>query len=122
MLLAHPAVFQSAYLERLHAGNLWRQRNYRGRSNLARKFKSHFGMDHTHCALLYNKIHQQTGGGLTWKPKHLLDALFFLKVYSSEGVGAHFASCDEKTLRKWNWIVIDAIASLECVSATHRFD
>ena len=73
-------------------------------------------MNYDDCALLWNKLYQSSTDNLAgWKPEYLLNALFFLKVYASEEVNATVAHMDEKTLRKWNWIVIKAISDLNCV-------
>ena len=121
MPVISPSVFSSIYEERVKGSHMmWRQESYRGSANRARKFRSHFGCDAHHCALLWRRLQMNSLDGLKgWKPAHLLDALFFLKVYASEGVGSCFAKCDEKTLRKWNWTVIEAIANLDCVRAHH---
>jgi hypothetical protein len=50
-------------------------------------------------------------------PKHLLWALFFLKVYTTENVAAVIMCCDEKTIRLWSWVMVGAIAGLDCVSS-----
>ena len=51
------------------------------------------------------------------RPKHLLWALHFLKVYPLQApgcaaVGASGGAVDPKTHRKWVWAFIDAIAEL----------
>lgn len=50
--------------------------------------------------------------------KHLLWALFFMKVYPKQGpacsvVGGSDGAVDPKTLRKWVWLFISRIAMLE---------
>ena len=52
------------------------------------------------------------------RPKHLLWALYFLKVYPKQGpgcsvVGGCAGAVDPKTFRKWVWSFIRAIAELE---------
>lgn len=104
-----------AYNERLN------YRNDKFRPNLCRsavargrKFKSLFGLTIEQTTRLWNVLdrHNDT---TNWKPIHLLDALYFLKVYPTESVHAAFSGADEKTLRKWNWKIIEAIAELPCV-------
>ena len=53
------------------------------------------------------------------KPKHLLWALIFLKTYNAESSLAVAIGVDEKTLRKWIFIIIYAISDLEddCVGS-----
>ncbi len=51
------------------------------------------------------------------KPKHLLWALYFLKVYPREGpgcsaVGGSKSAIDPKTMRKWVWLFFEHIAEL----------
>jgi hypothetical protein len=43
----------------------------------------------------------------------------FLKNYDSEDFNATHYGCDRKTYRKWMWIVVDALASLNMVSNLH---
>ena len=47
------------------------------------------------------------------KPKHLLWVLIFLKTYTTESSLAVAIGVDEKTLRKWIFIIIYAISDLE---------
>lgn len=111
MVIVSPEVFKRAFLTRL------RERRVKKVDIVnRRRFSAHFGLDEDACAILWNKLYSVDPASMVdWKPYHLLDALFFLNVYSAEGVGACFAGCDEKTLRKWNWRVLDAIANLDCV-------
>jgi hypothetical protein len=51
------------------------------------------------------------------RPKHLLWALYFMKVYPKQSlgcsaVGASAGTVDPKTHRKWVWAFIDAVANL----------
>ena len=51
------------------------------------------------------------------RPKHLLWALYFMKVYPKQSpgclaVGASASSVDLKTQRKWVWTFIDTVANL----------
>ena len=59
----------------------------------------------------------QAKGG---RPKHLLWALHFMKVYPKQSpgclaVGASAGAVDPKTHRKWVWAFIDAVANLDNV-------
>ena len=58
----------------------------------------------------------------TTTPKHLLWALLFLKQYSNEHSMAKDCQCDEKTMRKWVWIVIECISKLPLVSTVQEYD
>ena len=118
-MLVEPKVFQKAYADRLRLRGHW---EIFIRLGSERRFRSHFGINAEHVARLWNvlllRIPEEMVG---WKPHHLLDALFFMKVYSPEPVAARFAGCDEKTLRKWNWKVVGTIAALKCVSCSIYF-
>ncbi len=51
------------------------------------------------------------------EPKHLLWALYFLKVYPREGprcsaVGGSKGAIDPKIMRKWVWLFLECIAKL----------
>ena len=50
------------------------------------------------------------------KINHFFWALNFLKTYNSESVRAALFNLDEKTLRKWQWIVVKSLARLKLVS------
>lgn len=47
------------------------------------------------------------------KPSHLLWALMFLKTYGKEMDMAARVRCDEKTWRKWVWVVLHGISLLK---------
>ena len=55
---------------------------------------------------------------------HMLWALMFLKVYSNKTTMSTMAGVDEKTFRKWAWVLIEAISDLEssvvCCLAMHE--
>jgi hypothetical protein len=51
------------------------------------------------------------------KPKHLLWALYFLKVYPREGpvcsaIGGSKGAINPKTMRKWVWLFLERIVDL----------
>ncbi|KAH9095723.1 hypothetical protein LEN26_017765 [Aphanomyces euteiches] len=46
----------------------------------------------------------------------------FLKVYATESIHATLAGVDEKTFRKWTWQWIEALADLQKVDWSSRFD
>ena len=50
------------------------------------------------------------------RPKHLLGALVFLKLYESEAVHASIVGATSKTFHIWSWAVVDAIQKLQIVS------
>jgi hypothetical protein len=78
-----------------------------------RRFKKIFGVNANICAKLWKLCVPLLPPST--RPVHLLWALYFLKQYSMEEVNAAFAKCDEKTFRKWCWIVVDTLATLDLV-------
>lgn len=115
-MLLSDAAFNLAYEERVQLPRSWTRRRMPLYAPLARarKFKSLFGLDVDQATKLWNaleKFNDMSG----WKPVDVLDALYFLKVYPTEHVQSAFAKKDEKTLRKWNWKIVEAIADLPCV-------
>lgn len=50
------------------------------------------------------------------KPKHMLWALLFLKVYGTEHVHAGIVNVDEQTFRKWSCAFVKLISKLDLVS------
>ena len=59
------------------------------------------------------------------KPKHLLWALVFLKVYSTTMVHCRIVGWpDAKTFRKWSWYFVELIAALkpDVIVLDRRFD
>jgi hypothetical protein len=79
------------------------------------RYRAHFGVDPWLVSYLWHLIMtyapQPFPPGL--KSKHLLWGLLFLKLYNSEPVNCLVADCDEKTFRKWVWIILEALADLE---------
>lgn len=78
-----------------------------------RRFVAMFGVTHTICSEIWNAIQYNLPNGKS--PAHLLWALLFLKNYSIEEINCAILKCDEKTFRKWVWIVIDIISRLRWV-------
>jgi len=88
-------------------------------------FRSVFGIWDCEAAYLWNvldepnqkRLHHLQG----WRPKCLLDGLHFLKTHGTESATATFCGRDEKTLRKWNWLVAAALASQDWVRCYHCY-
>lgn len=79
-----------------------------------RRFRSMFGCTHFHCETIWNLL---MGRHPPYShPRHLLMALLFLKVYSTEEIHHAISGADEKTFRKWSWIYTSLIAKLNVVS------
>jgi hypothetical protein len=79
-----------------------------------RRFKEHFGIKPEMCASLWALCLPFLP--VDASPMHLLWTLYFLKQYNTECVNAAFSNCDEKTFRKWCWIMIGVLSSLDLVS------
>lgn len=79
-----------------------------------RRFRAFFGVTPKICARVWLLLEPNCPSRAM--PKHLLWALFFLKVYSNEHVSSVSASADEKTVRKWQWIFVKLMAGLRIVS------
>jgi hypothetical protein len=60
------------------------------------------------------------------RPKHLLWALHFMKVYPKQtspgcsAVGASAGAVNPKTHRKWVWVYIDAVANLDDIVVSNH--
>lgn len=78
-----------------------------------RRFRSMFGTTMSVTATVYNLIKEHLPTGA--RPIHLLWALHFLKNYSTETVNSVLWKCDEKTYRKWSWVIIRKIAEIDVV-------
>ena len=76
-----------------------------------RRYKASFGVTPEITQVLWESLE---GIEMKEKPmiKHLLWALLFLKVYSSEEVLSSMAETTEKTYRKWVWIILDKLNEL----------
>jgi hypothetical protein len=75
-----------------------------------RCFHACFGETFSICAALWSLCLPFLPTGTL--PIHLLWVLYFLKVYTTENHNASVAGVDEKTFRKWTWIVVYAIAAI----------
>ena len=82
-----------------------------------RRFRSFFGARYDIVKMVWEMLGE---GGLRpekCEPKHLLWALYFLKVYPREApgcaaVGGSKGAIDPKTMRKWVWLMLERIADL----------
>jgi hypothetical protein len=84
-----------------------------------RRFREMFGCSAAVVAITWNYIERVIGwtglkGYRSRKIDHLLWALMFLKVYGKEAtLSSLFGGVDEKTYRKWVWLYVEAVSSLE---------
>lgn len=115
-VIVDPKIFDDLFVERLRNNGRYSTPHHRGPELRRRRFRAYFGIEHEAVSLLWNTLCDASTDNLRgWKPEYLLNALFFLKIYASEEVNAGFAGQDEKTVRKWNWKILEAIADLDCV-------
>jgi hypothetical protein len=82
----------------------------------SRIFKASFGISPYICAGIWNAFVDTQSLPQGAEPKHMLWALLFLKVYASENVLCTICACDEKTFRKWVWMMLDEMAKFDVVS------
>ncbi len=76
-----------------------------------RRFKSHFGTTPGSCAYIWQEIEKHDEN---LKYFHLLWALLFLKLYDSEEVlSGMVGGVDEKTFRKYIWIILKSFKTLK---------
>ena len=80
-----------------------------------RRFRGVFGMSSKVCAVLWEFLvqHSTISRKKGSSPKHLLWTLMVLKLYATEETNAAMAGVDEKTFRKWCWIVLNEMKKLK---------
>lgn len=78
-----------------------------------RRFLALFGVSSSICSIIWNEIESLLPDGSS--PVHLLWTLLFLKNYNTEETNRAIIKADEKTIRKWIWIMVDAISKLKVV-------
>lgn len=82
-----------------------------------RRFRAVFGAPASVVAIIWDRIRADLPrNGSTM---HLLWALHFLKNYSTEHNNCVIFRCDEKTFRKWCWLIVKRIASTRYVSSIY---
>jgi hypothetical protein len=104
----------SAAIHRLAENTVIHRRTNRATRMSRERFASFFGCSPTVAAHVWNRIQVKLLHA-TFTAKHLLWTLAFLKLYNSEAVLASMCRCTEKTLRKWVWIGVDVLESLDLV-------
>ena len=77
-------------------------------------FVAHFGVSPRVCAILWMKTRHSVPESSI--PKHMLFGMLLLKVYCTESVLASLCNVSENTFRKWAWIHIKALATMDIVS------
>lgn len=97
--------------------------NYRARLKTAYElFHHNFKYSPSRCAFLFLSIRYHPLIPAGYEPKHLLWTLYFLLTYATERRLCCILQADRKTIRKYTWPTISAIASLlpRHVSMTHK--
>lgn len=75
-------------------------------------FRSNFKYSPRRCAYLYQCIYCHPSLPDGFVPKHLLWTLYFLVTYAAEKRLCCILKADRKTIRKYTWPTITALASL----------
>jgi hypothetical protein len=78
-----------------------------------KKFKSLFGVSPQLASILWERVFCQYPPctDVLLFPVHLLWSLMFMKTYANETVLASYIGKDAKTVRKYNWIILEHISS-----------
>ena len=81
-------------------------------TTLIELFRSNFKYSPSRCAFLFLRIVDNPVLPDAYEPKHLLWTLNFLLTYATERRMCCFLKADRKTIRKYTWPTICALASL----------
>ena len=81
-------------------------------TTLIELFRSNFKYSPSRCAFLFLRIVDNPVLPDAYEPKHLLWTLNFLLTYATERRMCCFLRADRKTIRKYVWPTISALASL----------
>jgi hypothetical protein len=100
-------------------------RPVRAASTETRHFREFFGAPIHVVEKVWELIKRESLLPEGGRPKHLLWALHFMKVYPKQSpgcstVGASAGAVDPKTHRKWVWAFIDAVANLDDVVVSNH--
>jgi hypothetical protein len=81
-----------------------------------RLFKAHFGVSPFIASCLWNRMEDERTLPLQEaRPTHLLWALMFLKLYSSEDTLSRIVNASAKTFRQRVWQMLEALNKLDAV-------
>lgn len=89
-----------------------------------RRFRAHFGCSVAVVAHIWGRIQPALTKPAS-HPKHLLWALVFIKIYSTEDVHSRIVGWpDRKTFRTWTWYILEKVAALkdEVIVLNNRFE
>ena len=78
-----------------------------------RRYRGAFGASPRISSLIWTMLRHPIGGELI----HLLMAFHFLKCYATETIQAALFKVDEKTFRKWQWMYVRLLSTLNNVSS-----
>lgn len=78
-----------------------------------RRFKNFYGVSPNICGIIWNMIESNVPESC--EPKHLLWTLCFLKQYNSDSTNSAIFGADEKTIRKYVWLLTNFLADLDVV-------
>jgi len=87
------------------------RRNIKSKKIAKERFTSHYGTKPVVVAILWEMLCEHSDYNLSMK--HLLVALNFLKEYSTQRCMAARFQMDEKTFRKWTFLILNEILKLK---------
>ena len=102
-----PMVFQNVLVEML---NLAGQRSEKVLPSLCR---AHIGVSFLVCADLWRRLEDSNSLPTKAQPKHLIWALIKLRMNNTSKQTSVMFKADEKTVRKWVWMMLEAIVSIK---------
>lgn len=87
--------------------------NQRCHASEIKTFRAFFGVSPSTCSILWSKVWQLNVAPGGARPCHLLWALMFLTVYSSEEVLSNIVGVHKQTFEEWTSTMIKTIARLK---------
>lgn len=72
-----------------------------------------FGVTPEVSSIIWEKLKDELPEGS--EPKHLLWSLLFLKQYCDEHNRRSILGADEKTIRKWTWVLVELLYKINVV-------
>jgi len=110
----------SAAVHRLAEESIMHRLSNRKTRTSRDRFVAFFGVSPRVVAAIWNRLESKDLLPKDMQTKHLLWCLLFLKQYSQQRCMAPWCGTDEKTYRKWVWIVLDVLGEMDLVR--HRVD
>ena len=84
----------------------------RSKETESRRFKAFFGVKAERASEVWSLLIGYKLLPPKSEPEHLLWALLFLKLYATEDVNASLVGHDPDTVRKWTWLMVEALHDL----------